>query len=277
MNPPQNKYIQVERIKTRYWAEGEGEAAAVFIHGIGGSIEPWLSSFTSLASRQPVYAMDLMGHGLTDKPMDISYNVREFATFIKNFMAALTIKHAHIVGHSMGGAIALRFTLMFPEMVDKLVLVSSAGLGKAVSPVLRICAIPFLGESLTRPSLSGTETSLKTLVYDPAVITKESINLNYKMASLPGAQKAFLRILRTNFSPLFGQIGTTSMAELGTIKNPVLVIWGKQDHTIPIAHSDAAVKYLPDVHAHIFDHCGHLPMLEHEQEFNGLLSDFLSF
>lgn len=275
MKTPQDKYIQVGQINTRYWAEGDGKSSVVFIHGIGGCVEAWQSSFNSLSSTYRVYALDLVGQGLADKPRDVSYKIIKLAQFIKDFMVSLNIKRAHVVGHSLGGAITTRLVLMFPEMVDKLVLASCGGLGTTISPVLRICAIPLLGEILTRPSLSGTEQSLKTLVYDPVVITKEIINLNYKMSSLPGAQKAFLRILRANVSPLFGQIGGVTARELGTIKNPALIIWGQQDHTIPVAHANIAAKYLPDLRIKIFDQCGHMPMLEHTQIFDDLLLDFL--
>jgi 4,5:9,10-diseco-3-hydroxy-5,9,17-trioxoandrosta-1(10),2-diene-4-oate hydrolase len=275
MEIPQDKYIQVGHVNIRYWAEGEKGSAIVFIHGIGGCVEAWLSSFTALSSNHRVYAMDLMGQGLSEKPLTISYKINEFSQFIKNFMGALKIEHAHIIGHSLGGAISTRLTIMQPNLVDKLVLVSSGGLGKSISTALRICTVPFLGEFFTRPNYSGTEQSLKALVADPAVITKEVVDLNYKMSSLPGAQQAFLRILRANINPLLGQISGANTHELGTIKNPVLVIWGKQDPTIPVTHANTAADHLPNVHIQVFDKCGHMPMLEHPQEFNALLKDFL--
>ena len=275
MKMPQDKYIQVGQINTRYWAEGEAGSPIVLIHGIGAYLESWLSSFTSLASEHRVYAMDLLGQGRTDKPLNTSYKIRDFAQFVKDFMAVLKIERAHVVGSSLGGAIGTRLALMFPEAVDKLVLVSSSGLGKKISPALRICAIPLLGELLNRPSLAGRERYLKTLVYDPTVITREIIELNYQMSLLPGSQKTFLKILRTNINPLFGQNHGATTRELGTITSPTLVIWGQQDPTVPISHADIAAKSFPDVRVQVIDNCGHMPMVEHMQTFNDLLVDFL--
>ncbi len=275
MKTPQDKYIQVGQINTRYWAEGDRGSPIVLIHGLGSYVESWLSSFTSLNTEHRVYAMDLPGQGRTEKPLNISYTIKDFAQFVKDFMAALKIERAHVVGSALGGAISTRLALMFPEAVDKLVLVSSGGLGKKVSLALRICAIPLLGEFLTRPSLAGKEQFLKTLVHDPSVITREIIEQNYQMSLLPGAQKAFLKILRTNINPLFGQTHGATTRELGTITSPTLIIWGQQDPAVPVSHADIAAKSFPDVHVQVIDNCGHLPMVEHMQAFNNFLVDFL--
>lgn len=275
MKMPQDKYIQVGQINTRYWAEGEAGSPIVLIHGIGAYVESWLSSFTSLVSEHRVYAMDLLGQGRTDKPLNTSYKIRDFAQFVMDFMAVLKIERAHVVGSSLGGAIGTRLALMFPEAVDKLVLVASSGLGKKISPTLRIWAIPLLGEFLNRPSLAGGERYLKALVYDPTVITREIIELNYQMSLLPGTQKAFLKIVRTNINPLFGQNHGATTRELGTITSPTLVIWGQQDPTVPISHADIAAKSFTDIRVQVIENCGHMPMVEHMQAFNDLLVDFL--
>jgi len=276
MEIPQDKYIRVGGVNIRYWSEGESGSDVILIHGIGGCVEAWLSTFNCLSSNHHVYAMDLVGEGLSEKPLKASYQLSELSQFIKNFMSALKIDHTHIVGHSLGGAISIRFALMHPQMVDKLVLVSSGGLGKTICNALRICAVPFLGELVTRPSYSGTEQSLKDMVADPAIITKEAVDLIYKISSSQRAQEAFLQILRANVNPLLGQLSATTAQELGTIKKPVLVIWGKQDPTIPVTHTNTAANYLPNVHVTILDKCGHMPMMEHPEIFNSLLEEFLN-
>jgi pimeloyl-ACP methyl ester carboxylesterase len=156
--------------------------------------------------------------------------------------------------------------------------VSSGGLGKEGSMILRIASLPLLGELLTRPSLSGAASSAKILVHNPAVMTDDLIELGYRMSALPGAQKSFLKTLRSNASFL-GQKESmygTNTRGIKSIMNPVLVIWGRQDQVVPVAHADIAAKGFPDVRVHIFDNCGHLPMLEYTSDFNRLLLDFLS-
>ena len=277
MKMPQDRYIKVGTINTRYWAEGSQGSPVILIHGIGGYIEAWLPNFDALAAQHQVYAVDLLGHGRTDKPLDVSYTIASLTQFVKDFMAALGIEQAHVVGHSLGGAIGTRLALTFPTVVDKLVLVESAGLGKEASLVLRITSVPFLGEMLTRPSRSGSASSGKMLVYNPAIMTNELVELNYQMAALPGAQQSFLKTLRANGN-LFGQkksMYSPNVRGLPSITHAVLVIWGRQDKVLPVMHAEVAAKGLPNVRVNVLDNCGHLPMLEHSQAFNELLLEFL--
>ena len=274
---PQDRTIQIGKIKARYWAGGSQGSQVMLIHGLGGYVENWLPSFDALAAQHRVVAVDLPGHGRTDKPTDASYGVENLAVFVKDFMAALKIECAHVVGHSVGGAVATRLALMHPATVDRLVLVAPAGLGKEFHPMVRLSSAPILGELLTRPSRSGSADFAKTAVHDPAVITDELIELDYQMALQPGAQAASLRTLRGLCTP-FGQkksVYGAHVSRLASITNPVLVIWGRQDRVIPAAHADVAAKGLPNVRVQLFDNCGHLPMLEHPDAFNALLLDFL--
>jgi pimeloyl-ACP methyl ester carboxylesterase len=279
MKASQDRYLRVGHINTRYWAEGSQGSQIVLLHGIGGHIESWQESFDALARQHRVYALDLLGHGRTDKPLDASYKTADLARFVKDFMAALGIERAHVVGHSLGGAIGTRLALLYPTAVDRLVLVASAGLGKEVILALRLCSVPLLGELLSRPSRSGSASFARSAVHDPAVITDESVELDYQLSMLPNAQKAFLRCVRANGNPLSGQgesMYGPNVRGLPTIRNPVLVVWGKQDQFIPVAHAEVAAKGLPDVRVHLLDDCGHCPMLEHPQVFNELLLEFLS-
>jgi len=179
MQTPQDRDIKVGKYNTRYWAEGSQGAPVVFVHGIGGFIEDWLPSFEALAAHHRVVAVDLLGHGRTDKPKDGAYQVADLAQFV--------------------------------------------------------------------------------------------------MASLPGAQKAFLKTIRANGN-LFGQgknLYDPNVQGLPSIKKPVLVIWGRQDQIVPVAHAQVAAQNIPDVRVHIFESCGHAPKLEHTQAFNQLLVEFL--
>ena len=277
MTTPHDRYIKIGQINARYWADGNQGSPILLIHGIGEYIEYWLPSFGALAAQYRVYAVDLPGHGRTDKPLDISYTIEGLAQFIYDFMAAIGIESIHVVGHSLGGAISTRLALRHPAAVEKLVLIGSAGLGKEIAMLLRMASLPLLGERITRPSLAGSTTVAKAIVHDPAVITDEFIELNYQMAALPGAQQAFLKALRSNGN-FFGQYDSlygTNTRGMASFTKPVFVIWGRQDQIIPAAHADVAAMGFPNVRMHIFDNCGHCPMLEYPSEFNRLLQDFL--
>ena len=278
MQAPEDHYIKIGEINTRYWTAGDTGPNVVLIHGVGRFLEEWLPSFDAIAAHCRVYALDLPGHGHTDKPLSASYRLADLAGFINDFMGALDISPAHVVSHSLGGGIALQLTLQFPEAVDKLVLVCSAGLGKEVTLVLRIATVPMLGEILTRPSLNGTRRLLKEFVKDPAFLTDDFVDLSYRMAALPGAQQAVLKTLRSAGN-LFGQYDDTYrpiVDNLGSIESPVLIIWGRQDRVLPVAHGQAAVTRLPNARLEILEDCGHLPMLEQTQRFNESILDFLS-
>lgn len=275
MTTPQDCYIKIGQVNARYWVVGDKGSPVVLIHGIGQYVEHWVSAISALASHHQVYAVDLPGHGKTDKPLDISYTLDDLSQFVKDFMSALGIEKAHIVGHSLGGAISVRMILKHTASVDKLVLVDSGGFGREVIMMFRILSLPLLGEMFTRPSLSGSAASLKIFVHDPAIVTDDIIEHNYQMSALPGAQRSFIKTLRTNVN-FFGQkYSSTDLHGIKSITNPVLVIWGRQDNLIPASHADIAAKGFPNVCVQIIDHCGHFPMLEHASEFNTLLLDFL--
>jgi 4,5:9,10-diseco-3-hydroxy-5,9,17-trioxoandrosta-1(10),2-diene-4-oate hydrolase len=277
MKTPQDQYIKIGKINTRYWVEGEQGHPVILIHGLGGYIENWLPNLDSLALKHRVYALDLPGHGLADKPLDISYKIADLAKFVVDFMTAFQLESAHIVGHSLGGAIATRLALLFPAAADKLVLVGSGGLGRESSYVFKIMSIPILGEYLTRPSPSGLTDTAKYLVFDPSMMTPEAVEIDYQMASQPNAQKTFLKTLRDNAN-IFGQdksMYVPNVNSLETIKNPVLVIWGRQDKLVPVKHAEVAANGFPNVLMKILEECGHQPMSEHPQAFNEIVQSFL--
>jgi pimeloyl-ACP methyl ester carboxylesterase len=278
MNTPQDRYTKIGTLNTRFWAEGSQGQPVILIHGIGEYVESWLPCLDALATKHRVYALDLPGHGRTDKPLNIPYKIAGLTQFVQDFMATLQIERAHVVGHSLGGAIGTRLALMFPTAVDKLVLVAAGGLGKEGAAFLRLATLPILGEILTRPSRSGSAQFAKFVLYDPALMTAEDIELDYHMTSQPGAQQSFLRTLRANAN-LLGQHPSMygpNLRGLASITKPVLVVWGRQDQVIPVAHAEVAARGFPNVQVRIFDHCGHLPMLDHTLAFNELLLGFLS-
>jgi 4,5:9,10-diseco-3-hydroxy-5,9,17-trioxoandrosta-1(10),2-diene-4-oate hydrolase len=277
LQTPQDQFIKVGQINTRFWALGDEGTTVVLVHGIGASVEDWIFNIHALAEHHRVYAIDLVGFGHSDKP-PVEYTTSYEAQFVKDFMEAQNIDHANLIGHSMGGGIALQFVIQFPHKVQKLVLVASAGLGKELYLPFRLCTLPLLGERLTRPSQKGTAQLLNDAVYDPALVTDDWVELGYQLAVLPGAQGPILSALRSscNLRGMRDDVVRDIADNLANITAPTLIIWGEQDGLIPVAHAQAAAQGIPNSRLHVFDRCGHIPQREHADEFNALVLEFLA-
>jgi len=274
---PEDQTVEVGDIRTRYWTAAERGAPVILLHGLGGFIENWDLNIADLAQERTVYASDLPGFGRSDKP-EIEYTIPYLAAFVHEFMQTLEIERATLVGESMGGAVSLQFALKYPDQVEKLVLEASGGLGKEVSITLRIMSLPVLGEYFVRPSRKGSEDFQKLIFYDQDLITEEWIEEDYQMSLQPGAQRCLLSALRSMVS-IWGakqDAYKPILDHLEKIEVPTLIIWGEQDQILPVAHARTAAERLPDARLHILDRCGHMPNIERAEEFNQLVTAFLS-
>ncbi len=273
----EDRYIRVGGINTRYWTAGEKGSAVVLVHGLGGFIENWVHNIDALAQRHRVYAMDLVGFGRSDKtPLTRDLNV--LVRFINDFIGTLGIEKASLVGNSLGGGLVLAFALEYPEKVEKLVLIGNAGMGRGVIRGVIFCSLPFIGELLVRPSFKRVAGLWQKIVNDSSLITPELVDLTYRLIAQPGAREALLAALRAGIN-LFGQrdkLTRQILARLNTLKAPTLVIWGRQDRIIPVAHARIAVAKIPGARLELFDRCGHMPMFEYPEKFNQLVLDFLA-
>jgi pimeloyl-ACP methyl ester carboxylesterase len=273
---PEDQYIKVGDINTRFWTSGNEGTTVILVHGIGDAVETWESNISVLGEHHRVYALDLVGFGRSDKPL-IKPSLPFGAQFVSDFMETQQIERASLVGNSMGGAISLQFALQFPDKLEKLVVEDGAALGKGVATFFRVFSIPVIGELMSRPSRWGTAWLLKQIAYDPALITDDMVELYYQLATLPGAQRSFLSTLRVGVN-FFGQRPefVHSIADnLDKITCPTLIIWGQQDRIIPVAHAQTAKNGIPNAELYILDSCGHGPHFEHPEEYNRLLLEFL--
>jgi 4,5:9,10-diseco-3-hydroxy-5,9,17-trioxoandrosta-1(10),2-diene-4-oate hydrolase len=193
------------------------------------------------------------------------------------FMKALGIGRAALVGHSLGGGVALRAVLDHPELVERLILVSSAGLGSEVSLPLRMASLPFFERVFFKPPLWVFKLFLRRLVYDPAVITPEFARLYYEIFFQPSAIHAFAEILRAICTLRGARPGVLEPIRegLGTIRTPTLVIWGRQDLILPSSQAFDAVARIPGARLRVFERCGHMPNVEYPEEFNRIVPEFL--
>lgn len=276
MTLPQDQFVQVGGFRARYWKVGQG-APILLLHGIAHSLRAWDPNIAGLAARHTVYALDIIGHGLTDKPTS-SYHISDLAKFVHDFMAAVDLPKAHLVGHSMGGAIAMRFAITYPSQVDKLVLVAPAAIGGEVALGFRLASLPLLGEYLTRPNWKRLQTVSRGLVFDKTVIKDDFVDWQYEYASLPGAQAANLAIIRThlNFFGFKDWVLEMAKSDLNHFKTPTLIIWGEDDDVIPLEPSRARLNEMKNVTLHTLRYCGHQVQLEYPEEFNRLVLNFVN-
>jgi pimeloyl-ACP methyl ester carboxylesterase len=280
MDIPVDRMIKVGTVNTRYWMEGEG-SPVILVHGISNCIEDWLLNFHELASQHRVYALDLIGHGRTDKPLSASYQMPDLARFLKDFMEALQIPSAHLVGHSLGGAISLTCALNYPTYVNKLVLVDSAGLAQEVSIILRLFSVPVVGELLGLMALQGDLE--KRMAFqrkswpDPEIVPDQMIQLKYAATLWQDIRKTYFKTLRA-----CANIGGTKKSVYGPIvdglpslKNPVLVVWGEQDDLLPVSQAQIVKNKVPHARVEIFENCKHDPMVVNPKKFNQVVLEFL--
>ena len=274
---PEVQYTKVGQVNTRFWTIGNEGSTVLLIHGIGGSLEDWILNAEALAKHHRVYALDLVGYGHSDKP-SASYSFSYMAQFVKDFMEAESIDRACLIGHSLGGGISLQFSIQFPSKAERLVLVSSAGLGQQVTLLLRVLTLPIIGKLLARPSRKGTANFLKECLYDSTLVTDELVDFGYSLASLPGAQEALLSTVRTlgNIRGMRKDVLRPIVDNLSAITVPTLIFWGQQDRILPVAHAQVAEDKIPDTQLQVFDPCGHFPQLECPEEFNSIVLKFLA-
>jgi pimeloyl-ACP methyl ester carboxylesterase len=261
-----------------YLVGGEGPAL-LLIHGMAGTFENWRSVIEPLARHHTVIAPDLPGHGLSaGGPGD--YSLGNLASGLRDLLLVLGHERATLVGHSLGGGIAMQFSYQFPELVERLVLVSSGGLGLEVSPVLRAAALPgadlFIAATATAGQKIGGAVGrgLSKVGMKPAADVAE-VARGYGSLAEPDRRKAFLATLRSVVGTEGQRVSATDRFYLAEAV-PVLIVWGARDPIIPVSHGEDAHRALPGSRLEIFDGVGHLPQIEQPSRFITVLEDFLA-
>ncbi len=276
ITPPQDMYRSVNGINTRYWQMGNSGSKIILLHGGNGSIEFWLYNIPALAQHHRVYAFDMVGSGKSDCP-DAAYTLGYQAAFLHSFMAAFEIDFATLIGSSMGGGVALEFTRLYPDRVDKLVLVDSMGLGQEISCGIRLITLPAI-VNLLRPGRWMIPGMLKSNFYHGQQLLAEWLELRYPIFAIPGRNRVIRNLGQSNFN-LHGvrpEVYQPIVDSLATITQKTLIIWGEFDRIIPVKHAAVAAAGLPNNQLHIFPNCGHHPYLEYPDRFDRLVLEFLA-
>ena len=261
------------------YAEAGSGPALLLIHGMGGTRESWKDVIALLAREHTVIAPDLPGHGAS-APGAGDYSIGALAAGLRDLLVALGHDRATLVGHSLGGGIAMQFAYQFPETIERLVLVSSGGLGSEVSPVLRAAALPgaslFIAATAGPGRVAGSAVArgLAAVGLQPKPDLAE-VARGYASLADPGHRDAFLATLRSVVGTGGQRVSAGDRLYL-TEGVPVLIIWGERDPIIPVRHGEEACRSMPGSRLEIFDGAGHMPQLEEPGRFAAVLARFLA-
>lgn len=256
---------------------GEGPVL-LLVHGMGGTFENWREVIEPLARTHTVIAPDLPGHG-SSAPGSGDYSVGALAAELRDLLIALHRPKATLVGHSLGGGIAMQFSYQFPEMTERLVLVSSGGLGPEVSPILRAAALPGAGLFIAATAGIGQRVvptlgrGLAAIGLRPNADLAEVLR-GYGTLVDPDRRAAFLATVRAVIGTGGQRVAATDRLYLAEAV-PVLIVWGGRDRIIPVHHGEDAHRHIPHSRLEIFEEAGHLPQVEEPQRFVGVLEEFL--
>ncbi|HEY7859282.1 MAG TPA: alpha/beta fold hydrolase [Candidatus Nanopelagicales bacterium] len=262
-----------------YLDRGEGPAV-LFIHGLLGSHRNWAHLVDAIDDGHRVLAPDLFGHGASEKPRG-DYSLGAHAATLRDFLDRLAIEQVTLVGHSLGGGIAMQFCYLFPERIERLVLVSSGGLGRTVSPLLRSAtlpgaelALPLLASSWVRARVEGVGQLLARIGWRAGPDLTEAWH-GFTSLHDADSRRAFLATTRSVIDP-GGQTVTAYDHLPLAIDVPTLIVWGTQDRMIPAWHAIPASQAIPGSRIELFEGAGHYPHLDDPARFAALLAEFIA-
>jgi pimeloyl-ACP methyl ester carboxylesterase len=265
--------------RVAYRMEGSGPPI-LLIHGITASSVVWESVGPQLARHHTVVAPDLLGHGHSAKPRG-DYSMGAFASGIRDLVLSLGLGPVTVIGHSLGGGVAMQFSYQFPERVERLALVSSGGLGRRVSGLLRAATFP--GSELVIPVLAGRHVLGAGRAVGRALgrigipLGNDVIEMARGHASLgdPQSRTAFVHTLRASVDTGGQRVQAVDRLYLAA-ELPVLIVWGARDRIIPAEHGRRAHELVPGSRFELFERAGHFPHLDEPERFVRTIEDWIA-
>ena len=274
----ERREVSLHGYRITYLAGGRGPLL-ILIHGITNSASSWEPVLELLAERFTVVAPDLLGHGTSAKPRG-DYSLGAYACLVRDLMIALDHDRATFVGHSLGGGIAMQLAYQFPERVERLVLVSSGGLGQEVSLLLRAVALPaaeYVLPLLTSGPVLEAAGAVNWLLGRVGLHVRSDLaEMGSGFASLREVEtrRAFVHTARAIIDTSGQRVDATDRLYLAEAV-PTLLIWGDRDPIIPASHGRRAHALMPGSRLELFDGCGHFPHHHSPVRFAGVLRDFV--
>ena len=260
----EEKFLQIDGNKIRYLESGSSKNNLVLLHGLGASAERWLDVIPYFSKNFRLIVPDLIGFGLSDKPL-VDYTPEFFSDFLEKFFAQIGIARTNLIGSSLGGQIAAQYTLSHIDQIEKLILVSPAGSMTQSTPALDAYVMAAL-----YPSEPTAKNAFELMEGSGEEVPQELITDFIVRMQLPNAKLAFMSTVLglKNSKPI-----TT---KLGSITTPTLIIWGSVDPVIPIDYADSFVSAIQDCHFFRMDGCGHTPYVQDPLTFTTKVLEFLN-
>jgi pimeloyl-ACP methyl ester carboxylesterase len=277
---PTLEHRTIHGYRRAFRVAGSGPAI-LLIHGIGDNSTTWSTVQSKLAQRFTVIAPDLLGHGRSDKPR-ADYSVAAYANGMRDLLSVLDVERVTVVGHSLGGGVAMQFAYQFPQLVDRLILVGAGGVTKDVNIALRIASLPMGTEALALLRLPLVLPTLQVFgrvggaVFGSTGLGRDLPDVLRILADLPEptASSAFARTLRAVVD-WRGQVVTMLDRCYLTESVPVQLIWGSQDSVIPVSHARMAHSAMPGSVLEVFDGSGHFPFHDDPDRFVECVEKFI--
>ena len=263
-------YIDVDGQSTHYHEAGSGETV-LLIHGSGPGVTAWANWRTTipmLAESFHVVAPDLLGFGYSARPPEAQYGKDVWVDHLLAFMRAKNIERAHLIGNSLGGALALALAVREPQRVGRMVLMGVAGLSFPVTPGLA--------------AVWGYEPGLEAMreliaeyfAFDANLASDDLVRLRYEASMQPGFQESYRHMFPAPFQRHLDALATDE-EHIAAITAPTLLLHGREDNVVPLSVSLRLFELIPNAELHAFGECGHWTMIERAREFNTLVSQFL--
>ncbi len=273
-----SRTVRIHGHDVSYRMAGEGPTV-LLIHGIAGSSTTWRAVMPALAEHYTVIAPDLLGHGQSAKPRG-DYSLGAYASGIRDLLTVLEKERVTLVGHSLGGGVAMQFAYQFPEWAERLVLVASGGLGKEVSPLLKAVTLPgaeyvlpLLLHPRIREAAEWPGTVAKRVGWHPGVNLTE-VWRSYTTLTDRHAQMAFVNTVRSVIDVAGQRVSAHDRLYLASAV-PTLIVWGDHDRIIPVAHAYRAAEAIPGARLEILEGAGHFLPWRDADRFLAVLEDFL--
>lgn len=274
-------YIDINGVRMHVRSAGAAGSPIVLFHGGGldSSLLSWKLAIPALAHTHRVFATDMPGYGLSDRPAHFSHTIEAYVDLASKLMDQLGVERASVCGLSMGGAIALGFTLAHPQRVIKLVPVSSYGIQPQVAShilsylVVRMPFISSLTYATLRRNRNWARSSLASIFHDKARISDDLAHDVFDEMQRPRTGDAFMALQKHEMLP--ARVRTNFVNRLPEIQAPALFVHGDKDALVPLACAQQAAAKIANARLHVMHNCGHWPQRESPEAFNAALTEFL--
>jgi pimeloyl-ACP methyl ester carboxylesterase len=277
MDPARTVDLYGQPISYREMGEGP---AIILVHGITSSSKTWKETMPLLAKKHRVVAFDLFGHGESSKTVK-DCSLGAYASTLRDLTVLLDLPRATIVGHSLGGGIAMQFAYQFPERVERMVLVSAGGLGRDMNVALRAATLP--GSELVMPllfsspmrSAANTAGGLLSRIGIHGNADIEGVSEGFASLGDTATRRAFIQTIRAVADANGQRVDALDRIHLTELL-PTMLVWGARDRIIPVAHAHEAAALMPESRLEIFRDSGHFPFNHHPHRFAALLEEFIA-